>query len=45
MILNMAGFENIEQAGQNGLEAKMQVQFLNASCANCYFIQFTKSKQ
>lgn len=25
MLVDMAGSENIEQAGQNGLEAKMQV--------------------
>lgn len=28
MLVDMAGSENIEQAGQNGLEAKMQVGFL-----------------
>ena len=29
MLVDMAGSENIEQAGQNGLEAKMQVENLN----------------
>lgn len=27
MLVDMAGSENIEQAGQNGLEAKMQVEY------------------
>lgn len=27
MLVDMAGSENIEQAGQNGFEAKMQVNF------------------
>lgn len=30
MLVDMAGSENIEQAGQTGLEAKMQVRFLNS---------------
>ena len=29
MLVDMAGSENIEQAGQIGLEAKMQVENLN----------------
>lgn len=28
MLVDMAGSENIEQAGQNGFEAKMQVAML-----------------
>lgn len=27
MLVDMAGSENIEQAGQTGMEAKMQVKF------------------
>jgi len=29
MLVDMAGSENIEQAGQTGFEAKMQVTFLH----------------
>ena len=29
MLVDMAGSENIEQAGQVGFEAKMQVRFVN----------------
>jgi hypothetical protein len=29
MLVDMAGSENIEQAGQIGFEAKMQVRFVN----------------
>lgn len=29
MLVDMAGSENIEQAGQNGFEAKMQVKFIS----------------
>ena len=28
MLVDMAGSENIEQAGQTGFEAKMQVKFI-----------------
>lgn len=28
MLVDMAGSENIEQAGQNGLEAKLQVNYI-----------------
>lgn len=31
MLVDMAGSENIEQAGQNGFEAKMQVEFCKDS--------------
>lgn len=34
MLVDMAGSENIEQAGQNGLEAKMQVQIVKYSINN-----------
>lgn len=30
MLVDMAGSENIEQAGQTGLEAKMQVRVLDS---------------
>lgn len=31
MLVDMAGSENIEQAGQIGLEAKMQVKFIKTT--------------
>lgn len=32
MLVDMAGSENIEAAGQTGLEAKMQVNFIFSLC-------------
>jgi hypothetical protein len=32
MLVDMAGSENIDQAGQSGFEAKMQVKFWDPFC-------------
>lgn len=35
MLVDMAGSENIDQAGQTGFEAKMQVMFCSSRLSQC----------
>lgn len=36
MLVDMAGSENIDQAGQTGFEAKMQVMFVSLACLDSF---------